>query len=54
MSGGLTCKRTAGLTEAKRAKYLFRVVHGATPASGEPDFWDGEIPWATPATTASK
>lgn len=32
----------------KRTKYLFDVLNGATPASGEPAFWDGDVPWATP------
>ncbi|MGH2533419.1 MAG: restriction endonuclease subunit S [Thermomicrobiales bacterium] len=27
----------------------FEVRNGATPASGEERFWDGEIPWVTPA-----
>jgi type I restriction enzyme S subunit len=34
--------------EIKRLKRVFRVVNGSTPASGEPTFWDGEIPWVTP------
>jgi len=34
--------------EVKRLKRVFRVVNGSTPASGEPAFWDGDIPWATP------
>lgn len=34
--------------KVKRLKRLFRVVNGATPASGEPTYWDGEIPWVTP------
>jgi type I restriction enzyme, S subunit len=29
-------------------KRIFRVVNGATPASGESTFWDGDIPWVTP------
>lgn len=28
---------------------LFEVVSGATPKSGVSDFWDGDIPWVTPA-----
>lgn len=34
--------------EVKRLRRVFRVVNGSTPASGEPAFWDGEIPWVTP------
>src|SRR5690606_36565646 len=34
--------------DVKRLKRVFRVVNGSTPASGEPVFWDGEIPWVTP------
>ncbi len=34
--------------DVKRLKYVFRVVNGATPASGEPGYWDGDIPWVTP------
>ncbi len=30
---------------------LFRVVNGGTP-TGEPDNWDGDIPWATPIDLA--
>jgi restriction endonuclease S subunit len=28
---------------------LFDVKNGATPASGEGGYWDGDIPWVTPA-----
>jgi type I restriction enzyme S subunit len=34
--------------EVKRLKRIFRVVNGSTPASGEPTYWDGDIPWVTP------
>lgn len=34
--------------EVQRLKRVFAVVNGSTPSSGEPDFWDGNIPWATP------
>ncbi|MGH9320523.1 MAG: restriction endonuclease subunit S [Vicinamibacteria bacterium] len=34
--------------EVKRLKRVFRVVNGSTPESGEPEFWDGGIPWVTP------
>ena len=32
----------------KQLRFLFSVSSGATPASGNPDFWDGKINWATP------
>ena len=31
-----------------RLQHLFRIVNGATPSSTESDYWDGDIPWATP------
>ena len=34
--------------EATALKRQFRVVNGSTPKSGEPDNWDGNIPWVTP------
>ena len=34
--------------EVKPIKYLFVIINGSTPKSGEPDYWDGNIPWATP------
>ena len=34
--------------EANPLKRSFRVVNGSTPKSGEPDNWDGDIPWVTP------
>lgn len=32
----------------KPLKRTFGVLNGATPKSGELDYWDGDIPWATP------
>ena len=32
-----------------RIKTMFRVISGATPSSGNPDFWDGDIQWVTPS-----
>jgi type I restriction enzyme S subunit len=29
-------------------RYFATIKNGTTPASGEPRYWDGEIPWATP------
>jgi len=29
-------------------KRIFKILNGATPKSGKPSYWDGEIPWATP------
>ncbi len=34
---------------AKAIKYCFRVVSGGTPNTNIPEFWDGDIPWITPA-----
>jgi len=28
-------------------KYLVRMQSGGTPSKGNPDFWDGDIPWAS-------
>jgi len=34
----------------RRLKYVFqRIVGGSTPSSTEPDFWDGDVVWITPA-----
>ena len=30
-------------------KYLFSIISGSTPESTNPDYWDGDIPWITPA-----
>ncbi len=35
--------------EARKIKTIFQVLGGATPASGNVDYWDGDIPWVTPA-----
>ena len=29
-------------------RYFGRIKNGTTPASGEADYWDGDVPWATP------
>jgi type I restriction enzyme S subunit len=34
--------------EAIPLKRTFVILNGSTPKSGEPAYWDGEIPWATP------
>ena len=34
--------------ELKSLKRTFRTLNGSTPKSGETDYWDGEISWATP------
>lgn len=31
-----------------RLAHLGQIVGGMTPATGEPEYWDGEIPWVTP------
>ena len=33
----------------RRIKTSFEIVAGATPKSGEASYWDGDIPWITPA-----
>lgn len=35
--------------EVVRIRHLFDVIPGATPASSNPQYWDGDIPWITPA-----
>lgn len=35
--------------ELRRIKTNFGIIAGATPKSGEASFWDGDIPWITPA-----
>jgi len=35
--------------EAKAIKYSFHVVSGATPNTNIPEYWDGDLPWITPA-----
>ena len=32
----------------KRIKYLCRFVGGGTPDKGNPEYWNGEIPWLSP------
>lgn len=31
-----------------RLKWIFKTLNGSTPKSSEPNYWGGEIPWATP------
>ncbi|MCY2987445.1 MAG: restriction endonuclease subunit S [Planctomycetota bacterium] len=31
-----------------KLKFVGRVVAGGTPDSGNPDYWDGPVPWLTP------
>lgn len=35
--------------ELRRIKTNFDIIAGATPKSGEAHFWNGDIPWITPA-----
>lgn len=35
--------------ELRRIKTNFDIIAGATPKSSEASFWDGDIPWITPA-----
>ena len=39
--------------ELKPLKHLFDVLNGATPSSSEPNYWDGNIFWATPEDVGS-
>ena len=42
--------------DARKIKYGFSLIAGATPKSGNSDYWDGDIVWITPAdyTTEDK
>ena len=35
--------------DLRKIKFSFGIVAGATPKSGEANYWDGDIPWVTPA-----
>ncbi len=35
--------------DLKPIKYLFEIINGSTPKSGEEAFWDGDITWITPS-----
>lgn len=35
--------------DLQKIKSSFGIVAGATPKSGEANYWDGDIPWVTPA-----
>ncbi len=37
----------------KQLRHLFRVLPGATPVSHHPDYWGGDIRWATPEDLGS-
>jgi type I restriction enzyme S subunit len=34
--------------DVRAVRRTFTILNGSTPKSGNPDFWDGAIPWATP------
>lgn len=38
----------SGDWEVKRLDELAEIRSGGTPSTGEPSFWDGDIPWCTP------
>lgn len=38
----------SGNWEVKRLEELAEIRSGGTPSTGEPSFWDGDIPWCTP------
>ena len=33
----------------RKIKYIFRISSGTTPKSDNLEYWDGDIPWVTPA-----
>lgn len=37
----------------KQLRHVFAVTSGATPESGNPEYWDGDIRWATPEDISS-
>jgi type I restriction enzyme S subunit len=34
--------------EMKKIKWIFKVINGSTPKTGNPEYWDGDVPWITP------
>ena len=50
----ITREVTRGNWERVKIKRLFKIFSGATPDSYEPDFWDGNIIWITPADFQTK
>lgn len=45
---------TRGNWERVKIKRLFKIFSGATPDSENPNFWDGNIIWITPADFQTK
>ena len=41
------------LVVQKQLRHVFAVISGATPKSGNADYWDGDILWATPEDISS-
>lgn len=42
-------KDTGGVSyDSGALRYFGRIKNGTTPASGEAEYWDGDVPWATP------
>ena len=41
------------LAVQKQLRHLFTVISGATPNSGNADYWDGDILWSTPEDISS-
>jgi type I restriction enzyme S subunit len=37
----------------KQLRHIFSVTSGATPESGRPEYWDGDLLWATPEDISS-
>ncbi len=34
--------------EMKKVKWIFKVINGSTPKTGNSEYWDGDITWVTP------
>jgi type I restriction enzyme S subunit len=52
--GGLTYKKKSGngnfsAWEICKIADVGEIVSGGTPSTKEPDYWDGDVPWITPA-----
>ena len=50
----ITREVTRGNWERVKIKRLFKIFSGATPDSYNPDYWDGNIIWITPADFQTK
>lgn len=48
LTGEIRLPGFSGEWEMKRLDELAEIRSGGTPSTGEPSFWDGDIPWCTP------